>query len=74
VNAFRDGAGALAGALQAVSPIPCDECNASTGDTWPPVRHPEYARCPHCGHVSPTEQYLDRHLLRFCCGTLGRAA
>jgi hypothetical protein len=31
-------------------------------------------RCLECGHVSPSQLHLDRHLLRQCCGRLGRAA
>jgi hypothetical protein len=67
--------GARQSALAAVQQNVVFECNAGAeSDKWPPVRHPEYARCPYCGHVCPNAQYLDRHLLRFCCGSLGRAA
>jgi hypothetical protein len=31
-------------------------------------------RCPEYGHVSPSRLHLDRHLLRECCGLMGRAA
>ena len=32
------------------------------------------ATCDQCGHVSPTAELLARHLIRDCCGLLGRAA
>jgi AAA domain len=28
------------------------------------------ARCPSCGHVSPSDDFLTVHLIRRCCGTL----
>jgi hypothetical protein len=31
-------------------------------------------RCPDCGHVSPSAEFLEVHLVRRCCGTLGLAA
>jgi hypothetical protein len=66
--------GARQSALTAVPQNVVFECNASAErDKWPPVRHPEYARCDECGHVCPSAEQLDVHLIRRCCG-LGRAA
>ena len=28
-------------------------------------------RCPHCGHVSPSEVHFARHEFRECCGRWG---
>lgn len=59
------------GRLAPVS-ITCLHCNPEAG--LKSYGGERAVRCPKCGHVSPSSQHLDRHLLRFCCGALGRAA
>ena len=50
--------------------ILCSNCTAGLGE----YGGEQAQQCPQCGHVSPSRLHLDRHLLRQCCGLLGRAA
>jgi hypothetical protein len=54
--------------------------NASTGQTVEAVTPGDElrwyfgeraVRCPVCGHVSPSQELLERHLIRVCCGLAG---
>jgi hypothetical protein len=56
----------------ATNPITCLRCNQDGG---PVTYGGEQAMCcPHCGTRTPSQLHLDRHLMRQCCGLLGRAA
>lgn len=51
--------------------IRCTKCNARPLRIYGGQRA---ARCPQCGHVSPSRELLRRHLIRDCCGLFARAA
>ena len=78
------GEGARQDALETVKQLPRFEDTTELGVHFDhePAPLPEIGvyfdepavRCSTCGHVSPSELHLRRHVLRRCCGVLGRAA
>jgi hypothetical protein len=50
--------------------ISCAKCNPEAG--LRSYGGEQAQQCPHCGHISPSPLHLRRHVMRECCGTLGR--